>query len=698
MATGLDVLLGGSDSTQNGLDVLLGGSVPQQAEFTAPPTKVRSWGDALLRQGGLTARYAMEGLGGIPQILGSAMQAVGVPGAGRNMGTAAADYVGLPSPETPQERVVGDVSRTMAGAALPVGLSARVADVATGIPKTVATMLSSNPVQQLASAGAAGGAGGYTRETGGDDGAQLAASLAAGIATPFAMNKATSAASSLYDSGKRLLANASSNPNITINVAIENALKPSGMTLDQLPKSIQAGLREDVAQAFKLSNGNLSPDSIRRLADYRLTNTTPTAAGLTLDPATVTQQKNLSKLGINSKDLTAQQLGQTENANNRQLISGLNDLGANTTDDALAGGQKVISALGARNDRAKSVIDQSYSQARATDGRSAALDPAHFSNTANNLLDDALLGGKLPADVRGLLNKAATGDMPLTVDVAEQLKTRIGDLQRASSDAAERKALGLVRQSLDSTPLLPGQEIGQGSIDAFNRARAINKSWMDIVEKTPALQAVRDGVEPDKFVQTYIIGNGTNSNVMDVAALKNSIKGSPDAMQSVKDQIVASLKKSALSGAEDETGRLSQSAYNKAIKAIGDRKLGLFFSSEELNQLKAIGRVASYEQFQPAGAAVNNSNTAGTGLAALLDRIGNSSLLSKIPFGGQIAQPIQNISLGMQSQRALNVPQAMAGTAMPLPQLGMQGQGLLMSPMIFAQPTDKERRRSLLSP
>jgi hypothetical protein len=278
----------------------------------------------------------------------------------------------------------------------------------------------------------------------------------------------------------------------------------------------------------------------------------------------VSQQKNLAKLGINSKDVSAQRLGQVENANNRQLITGLNDLGANTADNALAGGQKIMNALAARNDAAKTVIGAHYDAARATTGRSAALDPSHFTQTANDLLDDALLGGKLPADVRNLLNKAATGQMPLTVDVAEQFKTRLGDLQRSTTDLAERKALGLVRQALDNTPLLDGQ--GQAAIDAFNKARGLNRAWMGIVEKTPALQAVRDGIEPDKFVQQFIVGNGGKANVADLQALKQSVKSSPEALAAVKEQIAAHLKKAALNSAADEVGNFSQSAYNKALK------------------------------------------------------------------------------------------------------------------------------------
>ena len=286
------------------------------------------------------------------------------------------------------------------------------------------------------------------------------------------------------------------------------------------------------------------------------------------------------------------------------------------------------------------------------------LDPAHFSQTANNLLDDALLGGKLPSDVRNLLNKTAMGDMPLTVDVAEQFKTRLGALQRASNDPAERLALGKVREALEGTPLVNGQ--GQKAIDAFNTARKANAGWMGEVERTPALAAVRDGVEPDRFVQQFIIGNGKDASVMSVAQLKNQIKDQPQAMESVRGQIVSFIKEKALNGATDEVGKIGQSSLNKAINEIGDRKLNLFFSKEEINQLKAIGRVSSYEQVQPVGSAVNNSNTSGATIGTMLDKLSRMPLLGKIPLGREfVGQPMQNIVTGINAGQATNVPSSL---------------------------------------
>lgn len=637
------------------------------------------------RQFGLTARYGMEGIGGIVDDLAAPFRA-GVNAllpdeyaAQPGLATKAADFIGLPTPETSQERIVGDASRLIAGSMVPLSLASKVEKVATGTTKAVSSALAANPLQQVVSAGAAGGAGGYVRETGGNEGSQLAASLAAGLAAPYSVNAGLKAGGLI---SKRLAPPVAS---------VDSAIERSGIVLGDLPANVRSSIRADVQAALKQGD-NLSPDAVRRLADYRLTNTTPTASRLTLDPAMVSQERNLAKQGINSADKGAQQLGQLENANNRRLIDGLNDLGAGGADDAYAGGQKIMGALSRRNDAAKSAIGARYDAARASDGRSAALDPYAFTQSANNMLDDALLGGKLPGDVRNLLNKAAKGEMPLTVDVAEGFKTRIGDLQRASNDMAERKALGLVRQALDDTPLLDGQ--GAEAITAFNKARRINRVWEGIVKKTPALKAVRDGVEPDKFVQDFVIGNGSKANVADLAALKRSVQNNPEAMTAVKSQITAYLKKQALNGAADEVGNLSQSNYNKALSNIGERRLALFFSKQDVDQMKAIGRVASYEQFQPKGSAVNNSNTAGAALSSVLDRIGSSSLLSKIPFGSVISDPVQSISVGVKARQALNVPDALLGIGSTM--APRQPAGLLMSPAAFMRPEDE--RKGLLAP
>lgn len=605
------------------------------------------------RQIGLTARHGIEGgLGAVGMLSDPIAALMGLPRA-EQTGKAIADKIGLPSPQTKIERIAAEPTKLLAGGA---GLlkGAQAVSRLPGLAGEVGGLLAANPAQQMQAATGAGLAGGYTKETGGGPVSQGVAALAGGIAAPSlvgAVRGIPSAAKGVVEYLAPGISKPAAMPEV--DVVITGLLKDIGLTVKDVSTSVLNQLRSDVSQAMKVS-GKLEPDAARRLLDYRMVGATPTRAGLTLDPGDVTRQKNLSKLGMNSADPKLQQLGQIDNANNRTLIAGLNTLGA-TGDDAIAGALKVMGALSRVDDAAKSTINSAYSTARATGGRSAALDPSAFTQRANDLLDDALLGGKLPGDVRNLLNKAAAGEMPLTVDVAEQFKTRIGDLQRATNDMAERKALGLVRQALDDAPLLEGQ--GQAAIDAFTKARTLNRKYMSVVDRVPALQAVRDGIEPDKFVQEFIIGNGGKASVMDVAKLKAVIKGSPEALSAIRGQMLTHLKDKALNGASDEIGSFSQSAFNKAIDNIGERKLRLFFDKQELAQIKAIARVASYEQVQPRGSAVNNSNTAGTAMAALFDRLANSPIVGKIPMGPQFAG---NVSASLNARRALNAPKAIA--------------------------------------
>jgi hypothetical protein len=78
----------------------------------------------------------------------------------------------------------------------------------------------------------------------------------------------------------------------------------------------------------------------------------------------------------------------------------------------------------------------------------------------------------------------------------------------------------------------------------------------------------------------------------------------------------------------------------------------MFFNKDEFAMMKAVGRVASYEKFQPTGSAVNNSNSA-SAFAGFLERIASSPLVSRIPFGGMaLKEPAQQWAAQIQARQA----------------------------------------------
>ncbi len=622
------------------------------------------------RQAGLTARYALEGLGDTLDFVASPVRTLQNMVAPADMQakpgalSGVADYLELPKPANSTERVVGDVSKLLAGGGGLIGAANKVSQAAKagGVAQNVAKALAAKPKQQAMAAAGAGFGGGSVREAGGDETAQLVGSLIGGLGVPltedFMVRSSKAVGKKIGDVLQQFKPVQAGQIGDSIAIKINQVLADSGVKLNNFSPAVQKELRGAVEKAVNVGGG-LDVDALRRLADYRLIGATPTRASLTLNPVEVTQQKNLAKLGVNTNNEALQQLGMIENQNNRRLIEGLNDLGAARAKDLYGGGETIADTLMRRNSRANELIGGRYDLARNTQGRSALLEPSIFANQANDSLEQALLQSKLPTDVRNLMNKVALGEMPLTVDVAEQLKTRIGDLQRASADKSERMALGMVRNSLDNTPLAGNQ--GQEALDAFGRARRLNRAYMGIVEKTPALQAVRDGIEPDKFVQQFITGDSKNASLAAQRALKSSIKGNPEAVQEVRNQIAAALKKAGTNQAVgDDVGKLSNSAYNRMLDKIGDRKLSVWFTPQEIAQFKATGRVAAYEQFQPSGAAVNNSNTASAG--GLLSKamntaqgLGDSFFMTK-----PVLDVARNVVAGQQARRALSLADALA--------------------------------------
>ena len=120
--------------------------------------------------------------------------------------------------------------------------------------------------------------------------------------------------------------------------------------------------------------------------------------------------------------------------------------------------------------------------------------------------------------------------------------------------------------------------------------------------------------------------------------------------------IAQHLKTAAIGAAADETGKFSSSNYNRAMLALGQRKLAQFFSKEEVAQLRAVGKVAQYTTVQPVGSAVNNSNSgamlAGRGLDLL------NGLSDKVPLMG-IGPTVSGLTRSAQQRQAQSISAAL---------------------------------------
>lgn len=647
------------------------------ADYAQMPASV-SFGQQLReipRQVGLTARYGMEGLADVAGIvtepirmgLNLGADAVGLPRisqTGRQAVSNVADLVGLPSPETADERVVGDVARLMAPAGAMAKGAQTVSNLVQGpVTKAVTGTLAANPGAQVVTSGGAGAAGGSVREAGGGEVEQFGASLAGGLSTAGLTGLAGKLYGGISGAVKQLLT--PKNTPQQINIVLNQILEQNGVNVSQVSGEVRSRLAAEVKRALDTGQ-EINPDVVRRIADYGVVGATPTRGSVTLDPVQITQERNLAKVGANSSDPRLQELARTQNANNQRFIEYLNEMGGNTPNaNPVTAGRAVVDTIKATDDAAKATEKALYAKARDSSGRSLALDREGFVFDAYNRLGESNKSAFLPENIKNLLEGIRSGkmslghhgpsiDVPFNVDVIDNLKTMLATASRSASDGNVRAALSQVRAALDDvTPKAVGRQVGgnqvvdpaklsmaqtkaddasKDAMKAFDEARRFAKGRRDWQESAPAITDALNGIEPDRFVQNYIIANTGKSATAHVEKLLHELQRNPEALQAVKQHVVSYLKNRALSGAADEVGNFSQSAYNRALNDLGDMKLKILFSKDEISQLKALGRVSSYEMVQPKGSAVNNSNTA-SGFAGILERIANSPLVGKIPFG-----------------------------------------------------------------
>ncbi|WP_175691673.1 hypothetical protein [Burkholderia anthina] len=426
-----------------------------------------------------------------------------------------------------------------------------------------------------------------------------------GVAADRAISAIGAGANKLVSAVRSAMPNAQANAQANATVIINQAAQDAGIDLSQVPQSILTGVRGQVADALASGKTLDAAAAIRKAeGDAVLGDAGLTLGQATRDPGQFTKEMNLRGVQGAGAPLMQRYADQ-----NNALVGALNGQGAAAAPGVYQLGDSTINAITARDATNQANISRLYQNANAIGGQDIPLDANSFVTIARQNLVDQMRDLHLPQTVSRRLDMFQSGDTPLTVSTAEQFKSILGtDIANAQARGRgnEAYALGIVRDALDNTQPLMGGEADQAAeaLRAYNVARDTARGRFGEIDSNPALRAVVNGdAAPDNFFQKYVI----NGRVGDVNALLGI---APDQGGAIRNQLVAYLKDKALGGASDEVGKFSQSAYNKALNQLGDAKLNSLFSPDDVSRLKQIGRVASYAQSQPAGSAVNNSNTA----------------------------------------------------------------------------------------
>lgn len=241
---------------QDAINYIMSNQLQQLPQQVQPATSQGGIG----RQIGLAARYGAEGLAALPAVganvvagLSNELLGTEFPEQAGAVSRALTE-IGLPEPQTPTERVVGDVSRALAGTGGVVKgadlLSKGVAPVTQGILQ----MLSQAPKVQAASTiGGAAGAG-MAKEVGANPLVQTIAGLAGGAAPVLAGNLANN----ITRGSKTLVQGATARTPEQLQVQAEDLKSAAGGLRGEMQKLGVVVKREGVNKLSKSLDKNLS--------------------------------------------------------------------------------------------------------------------------------------------------------------------------------------------------------------------------------------------------------------------------------------------------------------------------------------------------------------------------------------------------------------------------------------------------------
>ena len=620
------------------------------------------------RQLGLTARYGMEGLANTAQMVTEPLRYatdritgnVGKTKPLGEMATDAADWMGLPKPQGANERVIGDATRLLAGTGGILGAGSAVLNVPGLVGKSGAA-LTQAPVSQLFSAAGSGLAGGASREAGGSTTQQVASSVIGGLAGFGAAGGVNALATKATQ-----LKNTMMSP-LQMDGKISGILQRAGVDYSKVPERIRQAMRAELADALK-ANQELDPAAVARLLDFKANKLTPTRGMVSLDPVQITREQNLAKMAANSSDDQLHGLPRIQNQNNSQLITSMNEVGANSGNVDAAGDLVTSSVLG-RQAGLRNAEQAAWTEAKGSPGYTQPISSKVISDINTALGDEGMMPFMNPTISRYM--EAFQTGQPFTPQAYRNLQSMLA--REVSKGGNEGAAAGLARRILEQSDLQPAGFANTGnslvtpgtagamraadsnaadSISLVNNARGATRQAYAYEDSSPLVRSVLSGgatSDPQRVAQRFVIG-GTLREARDLAQ-----QVGPSGIATIKNALVSHLKNKALNGAADEVGKFSQSTFAKELSALrSSGKLDLFFSRAEIDQLESMGRAASYMQVQPVGSAVNNSNSGALMLGKGLDWI--NAAAKKFP-GGQtfVADPLNNIGISLSQRQAQNL-------------------------------------------
>jgi hypothetical protein len=302
--------------------------------------------------------------------------------------------------------------------------------------------------------------------------------------------------------------------------------------------------------------------------------------------------------------------------------------------DYVANAEGAMEFIGSKIKQNETAVGDSYKALDDFGAGKIEVDSKTFGQNAIKALSEKEDIDFLPSIIKTKIDTYAEGK-PMNFAQYENLRTQIARETRKAQKADDGNAvhaLTLVRGELEKLPLI-GETVEAKAL--ADKARSTAKAEFDLLN--------RDSPNYNKVYADLVNGKTDTKDFIQSAVLRSKNKDFAKTMElfddpTAKQHLRAGALDVIIRDSTDSSGKFKPAAFAKAIENLDvNKKLDVLFG-EEAQMLRKIAKTGQLVEARPAGAFVNESNTA----TALIGQYGKK-LAEQIPVVGRFVEPARQL-------------------------------------------------------
>ena len=423
-------------------------------------------------------------------------------------------------------------------------------------------------------------------------------------------------------------------------VRIERTGQPSAMqsggaaattNKTMLDSAIAQASPELAAQLAKENPATISPDALQRYLDAD-------SVGVRLMKGQATQDPNLISFERNTRGQDPRLVERLSEQNKALQEKAASVKEAAAPDvfapDYVANAEGAIEFIDSKIKNNEKATSEAYKKLDEFGAGKIQVDSKSFADSTMKVLSEKEDIDFLPPVIKNKVESYQSGK-PMNFAQYENLRTQIARETRKAQKAEDGNAvhaLTLVRGELEKLPLI-GETVEAKAI--ADKARATAKSEFDLLN--------RDNPAYNKVYADLVNGKTDTKDFIQSAVLRSKNKDFAKTMElfddpTAKQHLRAGALDIIIKDATDTSGNFKPARFAKAIENLDvNKKLDVLFG-EEAQTLRKIAKTGQLVEARPAGAFVNESNTA-VSLAAQYGK----KLAEQTPIVGRFVEPARQL-------------------------------------------------------